>query len=113
MKSPIINDPFVMVAQAFENVYPDKKYMAWVYPEFEKEFGEGYGVTNFYEDDSTPDIYLNADAPYYVLIEIFAHELAHVAVGVGEEHGEQWESAFDAIFQEFNRLLEQKYAEES
>lgn len=57
MESPFKNDPFTVVAQAFSNLYPDKRYMA------------------------------------------------HVAAGNTEEsHGTEWETAFEAIFNEYERI---------
>lgn len=37
-------------------------------------------------------------------IEIFAHELAHVASGEDAGHGEKWEQEFEKIFQEYHRI---------
>lgn len=103
------NDPFALVAKAFEALYPDRKYTAWVYPGFEEQFGEGYGVTNFPDDGGVPDVFLNGDTPYIILVEIFAHELAHVAVGADGGHGAEWEHAFDAILNEYNRILSEMF----
>ena len=44
-----------------------------------------------------------------VCVETFAHELAHVAVGVEHEHDSVWEEAFDKIFAEYNRIGEELY----
>lgn len=46
-------------------------------------------------------------------VEIFAHELAHVAVGVDHEHDDAWEDAFEAIFQEYNRIGHALFAEQA
>jgi len=39
-------------------------------------------------------------------VEIFAHELAHVATPEDREHGEAWKAAFDRIFEEYNRIAQ-------
>lgn len=37
-------------------------------------------------------------------VEIFAHELAHAAVGIEHEHDDVWEKAFDDLFDEYCRF---------
>lgn len=39
----------------------------------------------------------------------WAHELAHVAVGVEHDHDEVWQEAFDKIFEEYNRIGSQMF----
>ena len=46
-------------------------------------------------------------------VEIFAHELAHVAVGVGHAHDAVWEKAFDDIREEYNRIGFELFGEEN
>ena len=105
MTSPFENDMFAMVYQAFKNLYPDKEpHCEWV-SSFEKsEDGlERLGMTTFAEDG---EIYVEICGSIKVTdaVEIFAHELAHVAVGGDKGHEEEWEEAFDRIFDEYNRI---------
>lgn len=44
-------------------------------------------------------------------VEIFAHELAHVATPEDREHGEAWKAAFDRIFEEYNRIAQDLFGE--
>lgn len=111
-KHPIKNDPFLFVADAFERLHPNVKYDSYVMDWFKDEFGEGYGVTVFPDDGSDPVIYLNSETPYVHLVEIFAHELAHVAVGKEKEHEADWEREFDRIFDEYNKIMTELFDEE-
>ena len=105
LKSPFINDPYALVWQAFKNLYPSKKCACYLEPAPDGwEKGDGYGHTTFQEDGSDPVVCVFSDFPIEQQVEIFAHELAHVAVGVEAGHGKRWEDAFDAIFQEYQRI---------
>lgn len=112
--NPFANDPFAIVYKAFQNLYPDKKCVIYWEPrEIKDEEGNGYvGMTHFANDgDITVEISVNmfiGDA-----VETLAHELAHVAVGASEEHGEEWEKAFDAIHEEFDRIGIEMFGEDS
>lgn len=44
-------------------------------------------------------------------VEIFAHELAHVATPEDREHGGAWKAAFDRIFEEYNRIAQDLFGE--
>ena len=105
-QSPFANDPFALIAKAFKNLYPDKEYTAYWEPEIyadEPSEKKPYGLTNFGEDGSVV-VFVDPKMRVVDAVEILAHELAHVAVGIDHEHDEEWESAFEAIFQEYNRI---------
>ena len=106
--SPFENDPFPIVAQAFKNLYPDKEYTAYWEPEIHAEEPDEekkpYGITDFGED-GTVCVFVDPKIPVTDAVEIFAHELAHVAVGIEEDHNEVWEFAFHAIFTEYHRII--------
>lgn len=104
---PFSNDPFSMVAMAFERLYPKKKYIAYWNPNIrDSEDGkECFGLTDFdMEEKELPVVFVKPTLNINTAVEIFAHELAHVAVGPEEDHGTKWEEAFDAIFLEYNRI---------
>ena len=107
--SVFINDPFDTLAEAFYNLYPDCKYEAFIVspeminPDSKAMFGE----TFFPEDGSTPAIFISPELKIKDAVEIFAHELAHVATP-NEEHSTAWEEAFEKIFQEYNHLVDQQ-----
>lgn len=111
LMSPFKNDPFALVWQAFDNLYPGKKFEAyWDSRIRDQEDGTPvFGLTSF-EDDGTIFVFVKPNLEVNQAIEIFAHELAHVAVGVEHDHDEAWETAFEAIFQEYNRIGDELFA---
>ena len=105
--SPFANDPFALVALAFKNLYHEREYAAYFVPEVEDgSGGEACGVTTFPEDGSPPVVEVSGEIPIAAGVEIFAHELAHVATPEDREHGEAWKAAFDRIFEEYNRIAQ-------
>lgn len=99
-----LNSPFDILDKAFRNLYPNKEYVAYVLAEVEDEDGErAYGFTRF-EEGKIPIIAISAELRIKDAIEIFAHELAHVAVGEEEGHGEQWNFQFDRLCEEYERI---------
>ncbi len=110
MVTPFENDPFSMVWVAFKNLYPDKECEVFWDQHQKDEHEEEYGFANFPTDGSTPQVFVFAEHPVNIQTETFAHELAHVAVGPEHEHDEVWEAAFDAIFKEYNRLGDLRFA---
>jgi hypothetical protein len=105
MQSPFKNDMFAMVYQAFHNLWPEKECEIFWEPNIrEDEDGrKPYGLTDF-APDGTVWVFDTPDMNVRDAVEILAHELAHVAVGVDVDHGKEWEDAFEAIFQEYNRI---------
>lgn len=105
--SPFENDPFGMVCQAYKNLY-NKPFRAVFDQHEDDDHKEEYGYTHFAQGE-IPVVVIFAEHPLNVCVETFAHELAHVAVGVEHEHDEVWNEAFDNIFAEYNRLGEEIY----
>ena len=105
MITPFANDIFALIWKAFKNLYPDKECECFWEPKIrEDENGnEVFGLTDF-GDDGSVVVFVRPDLKVADAGEIFAHELAHVAVGVEHEHDEVWENAFEAIFQEYNKI---------
>lgn len=107
MKHPFNPDPFAIVYQAFQNLCPGKECRIVWADKIEDDNGEdNCGVTDFAEGEETL-VCVNATIPVFAAVEILAHELAHVAVAPvlpGEEHGEEWEKAFTAINDEYDRI---------
>lgn len=104
--SPFINDPAAIVAMAFAELYPDKKYNAQLVPSIVNEAGEQVcGCTTFSTDpDEPPLVEVSGQLPGVHFPEILAHELAHVAVGELMEHGQEWEDAFEAINDKYDEI---------
>ena len=109
----IKNSPYQLLDMAFRNLYPGVRYNAY----FEtcirdSEKGEKtYGLTCFEQGEIT--IFIDSNLSVADSIEIFAHELAHAAVGVDHDHDETWEAAFNALFAEYNRIGELLFETES
>lgn len=100
----IKNSPFEMLDIAFKRLFPDVKYKAYFDTKIEDENGECVcGLTDF-KDDGEIIILVDGNLSVYNATEIFAHELAHAAVGVGHDHDEVWEKAFDDLFNEYNKI---------
>ena len=112
MKNPFDNDPYAMVWAAFKRLYPDKECRVWWDMHQNDEHDEEYGFTHFPNDGSTPSVFVYAEHPVNIQVETFAHELAHVAVGPEHEHDDIWRSAFDAIFEEYNRMGDEMFGKE-
>lgn len=107
------NDPFALVYLAFQKLYPNKTCTcAWETDIRPDENGNTvYGLTCF-TDNGDVDVFISADLKIIDAIEVFAHELAHVAVGVDHDHDKEWEKAFDAIFVEYNRIGDEMFPPE-
>lgn len=113
LTSPFENDMFALVAMAFRNLYPGKRYRAkWATevndPDDERPMG---GMTFFPDDGEIPYIEIACNQYMLDAVSCFAHELAHVAVGHEAERGPEWENAFDAIETEYNRLCREMFGE--
>ena len=104
------NCPFGILDIAFKRLFPGIKYTAIFYPSMrDDESGEKvYGFTNF-ADDGEITICIDTDLTINDAVEIFAHELAHVGVGEKHEHDEVWEQAFDDLFNEYNKIVEELF----
>ena len=111
MTSPFVNDVFGMVWKAFKNLYPDKDCKCFWSPDIrDTQDGEKcLGLTDFNEESGEVTVFIKPTIPVVDALEIFAHELAHVAVGVKHDHDAEWEKAFDNIFNEYNRLGDEMF----
>lgn len=103
--TPFQNDPFAMVWWAFKKLYPDKDCEVYWEPQIrDSEDGKpAYGMTDF-ADDGSVAVFVKPSLEVGDAVEVLAHELAHVAVGIEHDHDEVWEKAFDKIFDEYNRI---------
>lgn len=106
------NDPFYLIAKAFKNLYPNKRYTAYWEPNIRDGEGgtEVYGLTDF-GDDGKVTVFVKPSLSVSDAAEIFAHELSHVAVGVEHEHDDEWNEAFSSIFDEYNRIGDEMFSE--
>lgn len=105
------NSPFELINKAFKTLYPEKEYRACIEPDITDDQGEkAYGITIFYKDD-IPIVAISAELTIKDAVEVFAHELAHVAAGEGAGHGEEWEEAFENIAKEYQRIGKETFNE--
>ena len=108
--APFQNDMFAMVWGAFKKLYPDKDCEIYWEPQIrDEEDGKPvYGLTDF-ADDGSVAVFVKPSLEVSDAVEILAHELTHVAVGVEHDHDEVWQEAFDKIFEEYNRIGSQMF----
>lgn len=106
------NDPFEIVVNAFNELYPGKKYECYWDENLLDEDGEEiFGFTLFPDDGSTPVIFIDAILPVRNAVEILGHELAHLTTPNDTEHGEEWENAFDNIKEKYEEIVNRKERE--
>ena len=108
--APFQNDMFAMVWGAFKKLYPDKDCEIYWEPQIRDEVDGKpvYGLVDF-ADDGSVAVFVKPSLEVADAVEILAHELAHVAVGVEHDHDEVWQEAFDKIFEEYNRIGDQMF----
>lgn len=108
--APFQNDMFAMVWGAFKKLYPDKDCEIYWEPQIrDEEDGKPvYGLTDF-ADDGSVAVFVKPSLEVADAVEVLAHELAHVAVGVEHDHDEVWQETFDKIFEEYNRIGSQMF----
>lgn len=59
------------------------------------------GLTVFPDDQTCPQMFINADISFDRFPEILAHECAHVLAGPDADHGEAWFNFFSEILEHF------------
>lgn len=105
------NSPFEMLDIAFKRLFPDVLYTAYFDSNIrDEQNGEKVcGLTDF-SDDGEITIFIDANLSINDSVEIFAHELAHSAVGFEHEHDKVWEKAFDDLFEEYNKIGDEMFS---
>lgn len=112
--SVFMNDPFEIVAEAFERRYPGVEYMAQIKPALSDRKGRAiYGETVLPDDGSPALVSISAAIPFQDMIEVFAHELAHVGCNsvYGEacdDHGVEWAETFEYLNEEYMRIAHER-----
>lgn len=101
----LLFDPFGLVLEVFNELYPQH--------ECEVIFGSRmpeatFGYTDFAQ--SPPWIIVGFDIPMAGVVEVLAHELAHVVAGLEADHGPEWEAAFNAIHNRYTELFSERLA---
>lgn len=98
-------NPISAVIQICEFLYPELDVeLQFVVGLTEETDGEAFAETFWPSDGSTPVISVDVEVPLIGIVELIAHEFAHVVVGpdCDEDHGQEWEEVFERINQTFN-----------
>lgn len=98
------NDPIYILVKIFENTHPDKKAQIDFVSDMKKNTN-AYGET-CWADDGNVYIQIDIETPMNGLIEVLAHELAHLAVGADAEHNKEWENEFRKLGERLNQAME-------
>ena len=102
-----LHEPIRMMIDLLNEVYPNHKANI-MFAEYEHPEGEeSLALTNFPEDGSTPDILIKeVDANIPQVLDLIAHEAAHVIAGAEAEHGPEWEKVYEDIFNAYQHRNE-------
>lgn len=108
MSVDLVFDPLLAVIQASESLWPEKSCeihwsddRSWC----QKLLNMGpWGSTTLSGEQYYVELDINL--PIRHVVEILAHELAHVAVGIDAGHGKEWEEAFSDIHRAYDDILE-------
>ena len=111
---PFSNDMLGVVWQAFKNLYTEKvdkiRSICWIVDVHEfvedKPDEETLGFTRFNMESNVADIMIGANITVYDSVYVFAHELAHVAVGPEHKHDDVFQCAYDSLCDEYNRIVD-------
>ena len=112
METPFVNDLFAITYMAFKNICPDKNVRIQWNTEIEPIDGEQLsGITRFAKDGTIIDIEILANQSVAEACETLTHELAHAIVGPIQEHGKEFQDAYDALVKEYIRILDEKFTD--
>lgn len=107
----IKNNPIDVLLEIFEENYPNesKQINQIMFADFK---GKNLAVTQFYEN-AMADIYIKAHRGIFKkpmaleqITELLAHELAHIIVGIENEHNDKWENAFEDLHKKLQHRME-------
>lgn len=109
----IDNDPIRTLFQAVNELHPNLDCDIQYDPTITFEKDGCYAYTEFPNDGSKPVVGIGMEAPFYAIVELIAHELAHVVVGFIENdpHGPEWQKEFDKIHTKCNELVDFEVAQ--
>ena len=99
--------PIDEIVDACNNCFPNIEAKIIFSRELREENGDPVcGMTIMPEVEGEPaEIVISADIPYYAVLEIIAHEVAHAAEPDDLDHGAKWDQAFAKIQEEYYRIL--------
>lgn len=103
-----INDPFYVLDKIFRELYPDKDYIAQLAPRIEDENGEEVFGETCFPESGLPVITISTRLTINDAIEVFAHELAHIAATLEVGHGAVWDEIETELQERFNEYFSRK-----
>lgn len=89
LNDKMLNDPIKHTLLVTQKLYPNISAEILYTDNYDDE---GLVYTLFPNDDSTPIIVIDVSVPFNTLPGILAHELAHIVVGIEENHRELWDN---------------------
>lgn len=89
------------VAAVFERLWPRKRVTVEFVTGLHDQT-KAYGRTGF-RRGCVPKIVIDAKIPFYGVVDVLVHELAHVAAGAKAGHGKKWKGAYDLLCRELKK----------
>lgn len=97
------NNPITFLINVFEDLYPGVDCKVHIVQGQKKCLGD----TWFPDDGSTPVIQIGAEKTIPQMLDIMAHELAHVVVGPDSKHGPEWTAVYEELFLKYNEKFKE------
>lgn len=104
MPAKIKHDVIKIIIDIFDSLYPERSCTIEFVDGLHKKT-KAYGETFWPDDCSDPSISIDVNTTFIGVVEVLAHELAHVATG-HRGHGEVWETALGQINNRFNKEMD-------
>lgn len=101
-KIVIANDPFKMIIEAVENVYPGKEAIVEFYPNLKVP-----GHTEII--DNIPVVGISIDIPFQEMVNELGYQLSRVVAGIDNKDNEKIKEIYDSIFNEYNRIGKERF----
>jgi hypothetical protein len=114
MSVEFINNPYDGIIEAVTNLYGEIDCKVQYNPAIESEMNGSHGCT-IYGENGIIYIDISTNIPFIQTVEVLAHELAHLVRSKvnsenedSEGHDKYWDIIFDNIFNEYNRIAQEK-----
>ena len=101
-------DPVTELLKIFEKRYPDKNATLVLAGDVE---GHGNLGETWFGENGEIIIQISIEQTLPQMLDIIAHELAHVAIGPEEDHGEKWQSVYDWLWKEWDEYVDKQMKE--
>lgn len=108
MKHPFENDLFAIMYDTFSKMHPHHPdfYTQWALSDEFADDDNGYCE---WRDDGTIVISISMGNTVEEALEVFAHELSHVAVGYDHDHDDDFNSEYENLMDAFTARLAQEF----